>query len=83
MAKKTFFQILQSGEYDNNDIKKLPFRMNGVGPLYEVTLLKVNSDPMDTINNNDYKLKTNDKEIIDTAVKKSILARLVYNHKDF
>ena len=56
--------------------------MDSTGPLYEVTLLKEYDDPMDAITNDDFKLKTNNKEIIDKELKKSILARLVYHHKD-
>jgi hypothetical protein len=83
MGKKTFYEVLASNEYNPGEIQKLPFRMDLTGPLYEVTLGTQYSNPMDAIKNNDFKLKSNNKEITSRGLKLSILARLVYNHKSF
>ncbi len=83
MVKRKFYDILKSKEYNPKALQKLPFRMDSTGPLCEVTLLKEYDNPMDSIDNNDFTLKVSDREVTDIKVKKDILARLVYNHKDF
>jgi hypothetical protein len=81
MSKKSFYEILLSGEYTPNALRKLPFRMDSTGPLYEVILLSKNKNYIDTINKNNFKLKVGNIEITDKKVKLSVLLKLVYNHK--
>jgi hypothetical protein len=87
MAKKTFYEILNSNEYSLASLQKLSFKMDATGPRCQVVFGKKYSDPRDSIENNDFTLKLMsipaDKEITEDKSKKSILARLIYNHKDF
>lgn len=82
---KKFYDILNSGEYDCKALAKLHFKMDSKGPNYIVTLLKFNPNPMDIINNNEFKLEMLSEkgcmEITDFDSKKNILERLFYNKR--
>ena len=84
MAKKTFYEVLQSGEYTKQEIAKLAFRMDFKGPKYNVILGNEYFNLMDSIENVDFILKSFtpvEQEIKDINVKKNLIKRLFYNHK--
>jgi hypothetical protein len=85
MAKKTFYEILQDKEYTKEAIEKLAFRMDFKGPQYNIIFGDKYSNLMDSIENGDFILKSFtpvEQEIKDANVKKNLLNRLFYNHKN-
>ncbi|MCX6750797.1 MAG: hypothetical protein NTZ83_05040 [Candidatus Pacearchaeota archaeon] len=82
MAKETFYQALESGNYTKESFEKLCFTREQSGPRYQVVFTNPEAGMKESINEGHYNLRTITPSlsvITDEKAKKSILSRLYHN----
>lgn len=82
MVNRSFYNLVNDN-HPKKHLEKLCFKMDFTGPQYKITFGEKYEGPIESIENNDYKLEVTTprvKEITDEKAKKNILLRLIHHN---
>ena len=82
MAKETFYEAVKSERYNQEELERIVFRMEGDGPKYKITFGKNYSNPKEAIDNDDFIVRMifpSNHNINDSARKRNLLNLLYHN----